>query len=374
MGDSSEGWSSSEDEDEHNPDEYNPDEDEFNPDEYNPDEDEFNPHSSVQTLKVFYWTTGLGVALLAIFTSANAISSILWVVALFVLGVAASPASTVVSVHQFWTGGVTGGKHHTGHHCKHGKKSCKSFARACKQCFNDFPIEVQERHKVARERYTQCPTKTQGNAKVKARRAEQAIAADALVCPWVDTSDEALNDIAKEGFATIKSYLQDGPPAPAQAQKIKSYMINVFGASTGTEGSTIEEEGMRSTLTTRGYDVPMLVVPRASWRTLASGQPRVQVWWTPLDKEANILLGPPALTLYDAGASRFASKQVEKKIQLLIEAAAAELHIDVAWRRAGQGGPKGKPPYHVGFRLYVMNADGTFPNGVVRYSDGPAEE
>ena len=75
MGDSSEGWSSSEDEDEHNPDEYNPDEDEFNPDEYNPDEDEFNPHSSVQTLKVFYWTAGVGAALLAIFTSANVISS-----------------------------------------------------------------------------------------------------------------------------------------------------------------------------------------------------------------------------------------------------------------------------------------------------------
>ena len=322
MGDSSEGWSSSEDEDEHNPDEYNPDEDEFNPDEYNPDEDEFNPHSSVQTLKVFYWTTGLGVALLAIFTSANAISSILWVVALFVLGVAASPASTVVSVHQFWTGGVTGGKHHTGHHCKHGKKSCKSFARACKQCFNDFPIEVQERLKGKRDdnksgARANCKKHNAKNnakhyAKITARRAEQAIAADALVCPWVDTSDEALNDIAKEGFATIKSYLQDGPPAPAQAQKIKSYMINVFGASTGTEGSTIEEEGMRSTLTTRGYDVPMLVVPRASWRTLASGQPRVQVWWTCLDMDQRLRLGPPALTLYynkldDAGTSKFAS-------------------------------------------------------------------
>ena len=367
MGDSSEGWSSSEDEDEHNPDEYNP------------DEDEFNPHSSVQTLKVFYWTTGLGVALLAIFTSANAISSILWVVALFVLGVAASPASTVVSVHQFWTGGVTGGKHPP-HHCKHGKKSCISYSHACKKCFNDFPIEVQERLKGKRDdnksgSLSNCKKyNAKINAKNKARRAEQAIAADALVCPWVDTSDEALNDIAKEGFATIKSYLQDGPPAPAQAQKIKSYMINVFGASTGTEGNTIEEEGMRSTLTTRGYDVPMLVVPRASWRTLALGQPREQVWWTPLDTDQRRLLGPPAITLYDAGASRFASSQVEWKIQLLIEAAAAELHIDVAWRRAGQGGPKGKPPYHVGFRLYVMNADGTFPNGVVRYSDGPAEE
>ena len=37
--------------------------------------DEYNPHTSVQTLKVFYWTAGVGAALLAIFTSANVISS-----------------------------------------------------------------------------------------------------------------------------------------------------------------------------------------------------------------------------------------------------------------------------------------------------------
>ena len=132
---------------------------------------------------------------------------------------------------------------------------------------------------------------------------------------------------------------------------------------------------MCSTLTTRGYDVPMLVVPRASWCTLASGQPRVQIWWTCLDVNQRLRLGPPALTLYDAGStSKFASEEVEKKIQRLVEAAAAELNIDVAWRRAGQGGPKEKPPYLVGFRLFIMDTDGTFPNGVIRYSDGSAEE
>ena len=42
-----------------------------------------NRQSSGQTLKVFYWTTGLGAALLAIFASyfCQIISSILWVVA-----------------------------------------------------------------------------------------------------------------------------------------------------------------------------------------------------------------------------------------------------------------------------------------------------
>ena len=99
------------------------------------------------------------------------------------------------------------------------------------------------------------------------QRTERAIAADAIVCPLVDTSDEALND--------IQSYLNDERNADNSGRPC---MINVFGASTGTEGSTIEEEGGRSTLITRGYDIPMLVVPRASWRTIGSGQPRVQVW------------------------------------------------------------------------------------------------
>ena len=254
-------------------------------------------------------------------------------------------------------------------------KSCKSWSGACKRCFEAFPIELQERLKGNRVQRTSSASRrtSRRNQQKSKRRKEQAIAADAIACPWVDTSDEALNDIAKEGFATIQSYLQDERNADNSG---RPYMINVFGASTGTEGNTIEEEGMRSTLTTRGYDVPMLVVPRASWRTLASGQPRVQVWWTCLDVDQRLRLGPPALTLYDAGPSKFASKEVEEKIQLLVEAAADELNIAVAWRRAGQGGPKGKPPYLVGFRLFIMNTDGTFPDGVVRYSDGdgPAEE
>ena len=134
MGDSSEGWSS--DEDEYNPDEYE--------DEYNPDEDEYNRQSSGQTLKVIYWTTGLGAALLAIFASSSSqiISGILWVVATLTMCLAVSPASTVVSAHQWMTGGVTGERPPIGpsHHCKYGKKSCESKSQACKQCFKNLPI------------------------------------------------------------------------------------------------------------------------------------------------------------------------------------------------------------------------------------------
>ena len=263
MGDSSEGLSS--DEDEFNPDEYE--------DEYNPDENEYNRQSSGQTLKVFYWTTGLGAALLAICASSSSqiISSIFWVVATLTLCLAISPTSTVVSAHQWIAGGVTRGVRGPGrrkkHHCNYGKKSCKGGGcKVCQQCFNEFPREeLQERLEGSRGR---------SNAKVQARRKKQATASDAVACPWVDTSDEALSDAAANGFATIQSYLAQHRNADNSGRPC---MINVFDASTGTEGNTIEEEGMRSTLTTRGYDIPVLAVWHASWRTLATGQPRVQV-------------------------------------------------------------------------------------------------
>lgn len=119
-------------------------------------------------------------------------------------------------------------------------------------------------------------------------------------------------------------------------------MINVFGAITGTEGDSIEEEGMRSALTPRGYDVPILVLRRSSWRTLVLGGPKVQIWFTCLDVHLRRQLGPPAVMFYDASGSKHASREVEKKTQLLVAAAAAELNIAVAWRRAGQGGGAGE--------------------------------
>ena len=202
-----------------------------------------------------------------------------------------------------------------------------------------FPIEAQER---LQKRRTKQNNK-RAAAKVQARRKEQAIASDLIVCPWVGTSDGALNDAAHNGFEAIESYLGQHRNAAGAGRPC---MINVFGASTGTEGNSIEEEGMRSTLTTRGYDAPVLVVRCASWRTLAAGQPRVQVWWTCLDVQLRLHLEPPALMPYDSGTSRFASSMAKKKTQLLVEAAAAELNIAVVWRRAGQGGGKRKPPYH----------------------------
>ena len=112
---------------------------------------------------------------------------------------------------------------------------------------------------------------------------------------------------------------------------------------------------------------------RPSLRTCVRSGDKEEVWFTILGKPLCEQLGPPAVTFYDAHDSKHACKEVEKKTQLLVEAGARDLNIEVAWKVAGQGGPKGSPPYKVGYRIFEMNHDGTFPRGVVRYEDGPAE-
>lgn len=61
---------------------------------------------------------------------------------------------------------------------------------------------------------------------------------------------------------------------------------NVFGASTGSQGYSIVQEGNTSTLTERGYDIPAIVAPSSSlsrgWRALSGPERRD--------------LGPPAAT------------------------------------------------------------------------------
>ena len=150
-------------------------------------------------------------------------------------------------------------------------------------------------------------------------------------------------------------------------------MVNVFLASTGTPGNSIVEEGTRSTLNGRGYANPKLAIDSPSLRTTIRNGDKEEVWYTILGSRLCEQLGPEAVTFYDAQYSKFACKAVEKKTQLLVEEGARDLNIEIAWKVAGQGGAKGAPPYKVGYRLFEMNLDGTFPRGVVRYEDGPAE-
>ena len=190
----------------------------------------------------------------------------------------------------------------------------------------------------------------------------------ALRSVLVDETDAALEAAAQVGMDAIQHDVlnyQDGSNKPC--------MVNVFLASTGTHGNSIVEEGNRSTLSGRGYSDPRLVIDRPSLRTCVRSGDKEEVWYSILSKPLCEQLGPPAVTFYDAHDSKHACKEVEKKTQLLVEAGARDLNIEVAWKVAGQGGPKGSPPYKVGYRIFKMNHDGTFPQGVVRCEDGPAE-
>ena len=124
---------------------------------------------------------------------------------------------------------------------------------------------------------------------------------------------------------------------------------NVFGASTGSQGYSIVQEGNTSTLTERGYDIPAIVAPSSSlsrgWRALSGPERRD--------------LGPPAATVFDAGLSKEMSKHVEHQLQLHVEQLPG---IKPLWRVPGAGGPKGIPPYCVGVRFIPHEEDGSLPH------------
>ena len=75
------------------------------------------------------------------------------------------------------------------------------------------------------------------------------------------------------------------------------FTLSVFGASTGSQGFSIEEEGNVSGLTERGYGTPCLVHP-------AAAKP-----YELLDTATRRALGP-TITIADCGSSRELSSQV----------------------------------------------------------------
>ena len=246
-------------------------------------------------------------------------------------------------------------------YCAFGSKYCKR-SRCCVRCVEVLPPDspaVRGYHANTRNR--------KQNHRDNAAQAPPP-GSFAFHSDTVDETDAALEAAAQVGMAAIQHDVlnyQDGSNKPC--------MVNVFLASTGTLGNSIVEEGNRSTLSGRGYSDPRLVVDRPSLRTCVQGGDKVEVWYTILRKSLCEQLGPPAVTFYDAHDSKHACKVVEKKTQLIVEAGARDLNIEVAWKVAGQGGAKGSPPCKVGYRIFEMNHDGTFPRGVVRYEDGPAE-
>ena len=326
-----------------------------------------NRQSSGQTLKVFYWTTGLGAALLAIFASyfCQIISSILWVVATLAMYLAVSPASTVVSVHQWMAGGVTGVRTiKPPWHCTFGSKSCRR-SKCCPRCAEvldeDSPVVrgyranlskskalYQNIYKLKRIRYAQDHTPVGDRSQYDG--------------PY---DPERWNSEAQASFQRIESALEEG-----------IMMVNVYGASEGTPNNSISEEGERSGLTSRGYGMPTIVMNNRSMRKTMRGGPVESVWYTPLDGPERRKLGAPGVELFNARHDARASSEVERRTQLLVEEyILTHTLIEKAWTVAGAGYPKGLPPFKVGFRLFPINHDGTFlVPGAVRRGDEPGDE
>ena len=75
------------------------------------------------------------------------------------------------------------------------------------------------------------------------------------------------------------------------------FTLSVYGASTGSKGYSVEEEGNVSGLTERGYGTPCLVHP-------AAAKP-----YELLDTATRRALGP-TITIADCGSSKELSSQV----------------------------------------------------------------
>ena len=127
------------------------------------------------------------------------------------------------------------------------------------------------------------------------------------------------------------------------------FSLNVYGASTGSAGFSIEQEGAVSTLTTRGHDTPAIMAPSTDGmgRRALNGPERRS-------------LGPPGEEIFNAGFSKEMSKTVEKALQLHAQTLP---NLKVLWRVPGAGAPKGLPPYKVGVRFVPHQANGDLPNG-----------
>jgi len=212
--------------------------------------------------------------------------------------------------------------------------------------------------------------------KIRAREREARLFASAEARPPADSPSthndpERWDASASEGFQCILCSLA----SLMNSNNGGKFMISVYGASEGTAGNSIVQEGERSGLTARGYGLPVLAFEETSVRKTKRNGEETVVWYTPLDGQARRTLGPPGVEFFDAGTDKKSSSEVEHRTQLLVEKYMEEnAYIEKAWRHIGMGFPKGSPPYKVGYRIFPINPDGSFPNGAVRTSpDGPVD-
>jgi len=162
--------------------------------------------------------------------------------------------------------------------------------------------------------------------------------------PELDLSDTAKSQMLADTlmrFGTALARIRQQHPD-------RIITVNIFGASTGSEGYSIVQEGMSSSLTERGYDTPAIVARDSSargWRALTAPERRG--------------LGPPAVELANVGISISMSKHIELHTQLAVENMPG---LQQLWRVPGAGAPHGLPDYCIGARFIVHTEDGNLPN------------
>jgi hypothetical protein len=186
----------------------------------------------------------------------------------------------------------------------------------------------------------------QYNDQVRDRKRQHREESELAISPELDLSAEGKAAACVSALCSLQSAIA----SVRQQYPGREISCNVFGASTGSEGYSIVQEGEKSTLTERGYDTPAIVAPSSA----------VLRGWRALSGPERSGLGPPAAEIFDAGQSKEMSKHVEHQVQLHVEKMPG---IQQLWRVAGAGGPKGLPPYCVGIRCIPHEEDGSLPHG-----------
>ena len=127
------------------------------------------------------------------------------------------------------------------------KRNTKKRFRGCKEC-NDQAAETSAKYKAALSN-----SKARREAKENLFRSKTKTVVASL-CYFISVEElETEEEAARMRAATALASAKLKYPGCI-------FSINVFGASTGSLGYSVQEEG-RKNLTSRGYHVPPIVVP-----------------------------------------------------------------------------------------------------------------
>lgn len=193
----------------------------------------------------------------------------------------------------------------------------------------------------------------------KQRRAEEAeerdLAAAARANPALDQSEQAVVNIILEALDEITE-MADALRREFGLDPHHPVGVNVYGASTGSKGFSIVEEGRNSSLC---ESYAGLGYRRKGTKKLRALSPN--------DRKN---LGPDGRGLYNCHKNDKFSSVVEKRLQIAVRRVAAVHRLQPLWRVEGRGCPQGLPDYWVCARVFLLNANNTpRGKGVVWHKD-----